>query len=339
MKKKIIGIMLVIALLVTSLAGCSSKTENVEEPSASEPSAEAVENTSENDGQESEPETGAAGNPDLVIGVTLAVGTNPFHQAMQKGMEEMLCEGQKLIVSDANQDVAKQISDIEDMIQQGVDVMLVDPVDSNGITAALQACERAGIPVIAFNSPVEEADLVKSTVASDNYMAGQICAEALAEAIGGKGEVAMYNYSIVKVARDRSDGFIATIEEKYPDIEIVNQQEGLPSVDGAMPAMESILQSNPDIVGMFALNDPAAIGCIAAIESAGKLGQISVVGVDGSDDGIAMIKDGKMLASAAQDPDAIGKTAVETAYKVLDGEEVEKDIVIPVFIVDKSNAE
>ncbi len=217
--------------------------------------------------------------------------------------------------------------------------MLVDPVDSNGITAALQACQRAGIPAIAFNSPVEETDLVMSTVASDNYMAGQICADALAAAIGNKGKVAMYNYSIVKVARDRSDGFIATMEEKYPDIEIVNQQEGLPSVDGAMPAMESILQSNSDITGMFALNDPAAIGCIAAIESAGKLDQISVVGVDGSDDGISMIKEGKMLASAAQDPITIGKTAVETAYKVLDGEEVEKDIVIPVYIIDKSNAE
>ena len=223
------------------------------------------------------------------------------------------------------------------MIQQGVSVMLIDPVDSKGIQSSLDACKKANIPVIAYNSPVDDSSKVASTVASDNFMAGQLIGEELAKALGNKGNVAMLTYNVAKVCADRANGFKDSIA-KYPDIKIVAEQEIQPGVDTAMPVMENILQSYPNLNGVFALNDPSAIGCAAAVEAAKKLDKIKIVGVDGSADGKKAISAGKMLASAAQNPVEIGATSINTAYKILAGEKVEANIKIAVSLVNKDNA-
>lgn len=272
----------------------------------------------------------------IKIGVSVADQSNVFYVDIVDGMESAAKEGDELIIVDAGFDAAKQLNDIDDMIQQGVKAMLIDPVDSNAIKTAIDACEEAGIPVIAYNSPVNFE--IASTVASDNYMAGQLVGEALAEAIGGKGEVAMLTYNVAEVCLDRANGFKDAIAE-YADITIVEEQEIQPGTDTALPVAENILQAYPDLVGMFALNDPSALGCVAAVESAGMLEQVQIVGVDGSDDGKAAIAGGKMLASAAQHPIDIGSQAVETAYKVIAGEKVEEDIKVPVELVDATNVE
>ena len=214
--------------------------------------------------------------------------------------------------------------------------MLIDPVDSNAIKAAVAACDEAGIPVIAYNSPLNFE--IASTVASDNYMAGELVGNALGEALGGKGQVAMLTYNVAEVCLDRANGFKDALAENYPDIEIVEEQEIQPGTDTALPVAENILQSYPDLAGFFALNDPSALGCAAAVESAGLLDQVKIVGVDGSDEGKAAIVYGKMLASAAQHPVEIGSIAVETAYAVIAGEEVEEDIKVPGELVDATNA-
>ncbi|MDF1496405.1 sugar ABC transporter substrate-binding protein [Caproiciproducens sp. CPB-2] len=320
--RKFLSIVLALAMTAALFAGCSA-TDSPSAAAGSEATSQA--------------EAGSEAAKTVKIGVSVANLANSFYLEIKEGLESSLNKGDQLSITDANLDSAKQINDIEDMVQQKMDIILVDPVDSKGIKSALDSCAKANIPVIAFNSPVDDVDLVKSTVASDNYMAGELIAEALAKAINEKGNIAMYNYSVVKVCKDRGDGFEAGIA-KYPNIKIVNKQEGKPATDASLPVMENILQANPDIVGVFALNDPAAIGCIAAIESAGKINQIKVVGVDGSKDGRSMITNGKMLASAAQFPKQIGSVSIETAYKILAGEKVEADIKIPVELVDKSNA-
>lgn len=274
----------------------------------------------------------------LKIGVSIADQSNVFYIDILDGMKQAIKSGDELIAMDAGFDPAKQITDIEDMIQQGVDVMLIDPVDSNGIQASLDACKAAEIPVIAYNSPVDDASAVVATVASDNYMAGELIGEELAKVLDGKGKVAMLTYNVAKVCADRADGFKAAIG-KHEGIEIVDSQEIQPGVDTALPVMENILQSYPDLNGVFALNDPSAIGCVAAVESADMLDQVQIVGVDGSDDGKAAIAEGKMLASAAQHPKDIGKISVETAYQVLAGEKTEADIKVPVELVNKENCQ
>jgi ribose transport system substrate-binding protein len=218
------------------------------------------------------------------------------------------------------------------MIQQRVSVMLIDPVDSKSIRGSLLACRDANIPVVTFNSPAEDTSLVASNVATDNFMAGQLIGEALGQALNGNGKVVMLTYNVAQVCLDRANGFKAAIA-KFPGITIVNEQEIQPGTDTALPVMENKLQAYPDINGVFALNDPSAIGCAAAIESAGKLSQIKVVGVDGSDEGKAAIKAGKMLASASQDPFTIGKVSVENAYKIIAKQSVEKDVKVASALV------
>ena len=272
----------------------------------------------------------------IKIGVSVADLSNVFYVDITDGMKAALQDGDELIITDEAFDPAKQIASIEDMIQQGVSVMLIDPVDSASIRSSLEACKAAGIPVIAYNSPCDDVDLVDSTVATDNFLAGQLIGEALAEALGGEGKVAMLTYDVAVVCYDRAEGFVDALS-KYPGMEVVVRQEITPGTDTALPVMENILQAYPEITGVFCLNDPSGIGAAAAIQAAGLGDTIKIVAVDGSDDGKAAIADGRMLASAAQVPYDIGRIAVETGYKLIAGEEVEKDVKTPSFLVNIDN--
>ena len=327
MKKRLLATMSVVMVGSMLLAGCG-KTEDA---ATTKPAAE---ETTEDAAADTATDTAASGET-IKIGVSVADQSNPFYIDIVDGMESAAKDGDELVIVDAGFDAAKQLNDIDDMIQQGVKVMLIDPDDSNAIKSAVEACDAAGIPVIAYNSPLNFE--IASTVATDNYLAGQLVGEAMGKALDGKGEVAMLTYNVAEVCLDRANGFKDAIAE-YPDIKIVEEQEIQPGTDTALPVAENILQAYPDLAGMFALNDPSALGCVAAVESANLLDQVQIVGVDGSDDAKAAIAEGKMLASAAQDPVQIGSVAIETAYKVIAGEEVEKDIKIPSYLVDASNA-
>ena len=327
MKKRLLATMSVVMVGSMLLAGCG-KTEDA---ATTKPAAE---ETTEDAAADTATDTAASGET-IKIGVSVADQSNPFYIDIVDGMESAAKDGDELVIVDAGFDAAKQLNDIDDMIQQGVKVMLIDPVDSNAIKSAVEACDAAGIPVIAYNSPLNFE--IASTVATDNYLAGQLVGEAMGKALDGKGEVAMLTYNVAEVCLDRANGFKDAIAE-YPDIKIVEEQEIQPGTDTALAVAENILQAYPDLAGMFALNDPSALGCVAAVESANLLDQVQIVGVDGSDDAKAAIAEGKMLASAAQDPVQIGSVAIETAYKVIAGEEVEKDIKIPSYLVDASNA-
>ena len=327
MKKRLLATMSVVMVGSMLLAGCG-KTEDAATTKT------AAEETTEDAAADTATDTAASGET-IKIGVSVADQSNPFYIDIVDGMESAAKDGDELVIVDAGFDAAKQLNDIDDMIQQGVKVMLIDPVDSNAIKSAVEACDAAGIPVIAYNSPLNFE--IASTVATDNYLAGQLVGEAMGKALDGKGEVAMLTYNVAEVCLDRANGFKDAIAE-YPDIKIVEEQEIQPGTDTALPVAENILQAYPDLAGMFALNDPSALGCVAAVESANLLDQVQIVGVDGSDDAKAAIAEGKMLASAAQDPVQIGSVAIETAYKVIAGEEVEKDIKIPSYLVDASNA-
>lgn len=329
MKKRLLALVSVVMVSAMVLGGCGSKAQEPAEAPAEEAPAEPAE-------AEAPAETPAPAEGEAVkIGVSVADQSNPFYIDIVDGMESAAKEGDELIIVDAGFDAAKQLNDIDDMIQQGVGVMLIDPVDSNAIKSAIEACDAAGIPVIAYNSPLNFE--IASTVATDNYLAGQLVGEAMGKALEGKGKVAMLTYNVAEVCLDRANGFKDAIAN-YPDIEIVEEQEIQPGTDTALPVAENILQSYPDLNGFFALNDPSALGCVAAVESANLLDQVKIVGVDGSDDAKAAIAEGKMLASAAQDPVTIGSEAVATAYKVIAGETVESDIKIPSYLVDESNA-
>lgn len=276
----------------------------------------------------------------IKIGVSAPDLTNVFFIQIKDAMEAALTgPNDELIIQDAAGDQNKQMNDVADMISQGCDVICLSAINSEGVRATLEACKEAGVPVIAFNTAVKNPELVKCTVVSDNVEAGKLCAQALAEALGGKGKVVEITYSTTEVCYNRQMGFEEEMKN-YPDIEIIQTRDvEKPKSDYSQPVMVDFINANPVLDGVFTINDPTARGAIAALKEAGMLDQVKVVSVDGSDEGKGFIRAGEMVASAAQDPANIGKTCIETAYKLIAGETVEEKVVIPMSIITKDNVD
>lgn len=331
--KKFAAIVLSLAM-VLSLAACTGTPA----PSASNPGSPAP-SGSTTPAATPAPE---AGKP-LKIGISVPNLTNVFFLQIKEGMEKALTgPDDEVIVMDANGDQNKQMNDVADMISQGCNVIGLSPINSEGVRATLEACKEAGVPVIAFNVGVAESckDLVASTIVSDNEASGHMCAQALAEAMGGKGKVVEITFSTTTTCYLRQKGFEDEIKANYPDIEIIQSKDVEKATsDYSQPIMVDFINANPEINGVFTINDPTARGAIAALKEAGKINDVKVVSVDGSDEGKDFIRAGEMVASAAQSPETIGQKTVETGYALLAGETVEKDVIIPMYIIDSTNVD
>lgn len=321
MKRNLFMVVLCMVLAL-SMVACSSKSESTNSDATK--AAGETKGDSKADG--------------IKIGVSAPDLTNVFFIQIKEAMQAALTgPNDELIIQDAAGDQNKQMNDVADMISQGCDVICISAINSEGVEATLKACEEAGIPVIAFNTAVKDPTLVKSTVVSDNYAAGQLCAKALGEALGGKGKVVEVTYSTTEVCYNRQKGFEDEIKN-YPDIEILQTRDvEKPRADYSQPVMVDFINANPELTGVFTINDPSARGAIAALKEAGMIDKVKVVSVDGSDEGKGFIRAGEMVASAAQNPAKIGSTCIETAYKILSGEQVDEKIIIEMSIITKDN--
>jgi ABC-type sugar transport system substrate-binding protein len=254
-------------------------------------------------------------------------------------MQQALGPNDQLVIQDAAGDQNKQMNDVQDMISQGCNVIAISSINSEGVRATLESCKEANVPVIAFNTAVKDPDLVQCTVVSDNVAAGEMCGEALAKALGGKGKVVEITYSTTEVCKNRQIGFENAVK-KYPGISIIQTKDvEKAKSDYSQPIMVDFINANPVIDGVFTINDPTARGAIAALKEAGRISKTKVVSVDGSDEGKSFIRAGEMVASAAQDPARIGKTCVEVAQKLLAGQSVDKKVIVPMSIIDKDNVD
>lgn len=265
---------------------------------------------------------------------------NPFWIAENDMLkQEIEKRGGELVTYDAQLNLEKQISQIEDAVASGVDAVVVSPNDWKGIKPALEACQAKDVPVVVIDTKVFDGDLVATQVVSDNVLGGKLCAEALVEALGEKGNVAIIDLSTNMAVQDRMEGFMGVLKQ-YPDIKIVAQQDGDGSVEAALPIMENMIQANEEIDGVFGTNDPAAIGAIAALDSANKLDDVFVVGIDGAKDACELIKEGKLLGTSAQYPSLLATEVVNQVYKILEGGEPDDDIIyIEEKWIDKENVE
>lgn len=322
---------MVVAIMLAVFTACTTTNSSTPESTSN------ANNTADSPVASTEPDNDTSASGPYKFGFSVQGLENPFFVSIENGLKLTLRDGDELVVYSAQYDQNKQNNDINDLIQEGVDLIFLNCVDSSGITPALKECQKANIPVIAVDTPVEDMDLVAAVVASDNYQAGVVCAEAIGKALDGKGEVGAYLWTPNAVSRNRGEGFLNTIAEKYPDIKVVNTQEGQGTVEEALPVAENMLQANPEIDAFFALNDPSAIGIISAIKSAGKSGEILVVGVDGSEEAKELISKGEMFGTAAQFPNYIGEYAVNAAYDLLEGKTIEKNVVVPVEFIDATN--
>jgi ribose transport system substrate-binding protein len=277
----------------------------------------------------------------LKFGATYMTMNNPFFGALNDGIKAVVeAKGDKLITLDPALDQAKQIAQIEDLIAQKVDAIFLNPVDWKGVRPALEEAQKAGIPIINVDAPVYDTDLVASIVSSDNYKAGVLVAQDVMKRLKGAKvvNVVLLEHPTAKSAIDRTASFADTVKDN-PSFEIIARQSSNGQLEQAMPVMENIIQANKKIDVVMGLNDPTAMGALAALQSAKREKGVLIYGVDGSPDAKKMIKEGKITATAAQSPNGIGKTAANNMYKLLAGEKIEKTILVPVFLIDKTNVD
>ena len=249
-------------------------------------------------------------NAPKVIGAAMLTQTHVFYQDMVAAMQkEAEAQGLKLDVRYAEFDSRKQNDQIDIFITQGVDAIIIAPNDSSGVGPVIAEAKRKNIPVFTADIAAKNADVV-CHVASDNEAAGRLVGEYLAKAIGGKGKVAVIDHPSVTSVQERTRGFDAVMAQ-YPDIEIVQRLPGEGQRDKAMRVCQDLLQAQPDLSGIFGINDDSALGALAAVEAAGLQDKIVIVGVDGTPEARETILAGKALkADAAQFPEKIGQQTI-----------------------------
>lgn len=266
---------------------------------------------------------------DYTIGFSISTLNNPFFVTLNEGAETKAQElGATLTVVDAQDNASKQASDVEDLIQQGVDLIMINPVDSEAVAAAVESANAANIPVITVDRSAAGGEVV-SHIASDNVAGGEMAAEHMISIVGEGAKVAeLEGVPGSSAARERGEGFNnvadGTLDVVAKQTANFNRAEGL-------SVMENLLQANPDITGVFAHNDEMALGALEAIEASGK--DIAVVGFDATDDAVKAVEDGRLDGTVAQKPGMIGEMAVEAAVQSLDGEEVEASIPVELELI------
>lgn len=266
-----------------------------------------------------------------VIGLAVSTQNNPFFVTLvsgaKKAAEAQNCD---LVVVDAGDDVVKQTSDIEDLISKKIKVLIVNPVDSDAIAPAVSDAKKAGIPVIAVDRAVI-GESVTCQIASDNVAGAKMAGEYLLSLVGENAEVAeLQGVNGASATIDRGKGFHQAVDGKLNVVASLtanfNRVEGL-------SVAENILQGNPELKGIFAHNDEMALGALEAATASGK--QIVIVGFDATDDALAAVKDGTLAATVAQQPEQMGKVAVETALQIIAGNSVPESIPVDVALIKK----
>lgn len=286
------------------------------------------------------PESKAKGT----IGVSLITLDNPFFKVIG---ENITAEGRKhgyeTIVVSADKDVAKQGNQVKDFIVKNVSAIVLSPCDSKGIIPVIQEANAAGIPVFTVDIPCNEPGVkIVTQVATDNYAGGKEAGKAMIEALGeAGGKIAVLEYKPAESCILRVKGFREVIEAHNASgkakIDIVTQLESMGAKDAGYKAAEDALQAHPDLRGIFAINDPAALGARAALEKAGKT-QVLLVGFDGQPEGKQAIKDGKIYADPIQFPDKMGVKIVDAIVRNSKGETLPPQILIPTSLYRKADA-
>lgn len=269
---------------------------------------------------------------------------NPFRIAETQSIKDEAAKVgvKQLLTTNANSQLSKQISDIQDMINQGAQALIVAPLNSDGLEPALAAARAKKIPVLTIDRKVNSKpceDYV-AFLGSNFVEQGERAAAEMAKALDNKGKVAiLLGSSGNNVTTDRTNGFVDKMAEIAPDIEIVAQQTGEFTREKGQQVMEQIIQAQPDITGVYAENDEMGLGALVALKSAGKTPgtDVQVVSIDGTRNAVQKVVDGEMYAVVESNP-RFGPLAFETLETFLSGAPVSQNVVISDKLYGKDNA-
>ncbi|SDQ97850.1 ribose ABC transporter substrate-binding protein RbsB [Pseudovibrio sp. Tun.PSC04-5.I4] len=267
--------------------------------------------------------------------LALVVSTlnNPFFVTLKEGAEARANElGYKIVVLDSQNDPAKELANVEDVLSKNIALLLINPTDSDAVSSSIRAANRKGVPVVTLDRGANRGKVV-SHVASDNILGGEMAGELIVETLRGSGKVVeLEGVPGTSAARDRGAGFRKAMFGAS-GIEVVAVQPADFDRTKGLNVMENILQAQPEINAVFAHNDEMALGAIKAIEGANR--DILVVGFDGTEDGVKAVEEGTMLATVAQQAGMIGSIGVDIADKVLKGEKVDTYTPVALKLVTK----
>ncbi|WP_406126288.1 substrate-binding domain-containing protein [Streptomyces sp. NBC_00989] len=270
------------------------------------------------------------------LGLSLSTLNNPFFVQIRAGAQaEAKRLGLDLTVTDAQNDASQQANQLQNFTSSNYGAIIVNPVDSDAASNSVKAADKAKIPVIAVDRGVNKA-AVDTLVASDNVVGGELAAKTVAEKLGGTGKIViLQGQAGTSAARERAEGFAKGLKA-YPGIQVLAQQPADFDRTKGLDVMSNLLQAHPDVQGVIAANDEMALGAIKALGSkAGK--SVSVIGFDGTPDGLTAVKQGTLYASVAQQPSQLGKIAVDNALRAAQGKKVESAVKVPVKVVTKEN--
>lgn len=266
------------------------------------------------------------------VGLVVSTLNNPFFVTLRDGaVKQAKAAGVELIVLDSQNDAAKEVSNVEDLVSQKVGAILINPTDSDAVGAAIKIANRQKIPVITLDRGAS-AGTVVSHIASDNVAGGKMAGEFLVKALGGAGKVVeLEGIAGTSAARDRGKGFNAALGGTK--LQVVARQVADFDRAKGLSVMENILQAQPAVDAVFAHNDEMALGALKAIQGSGR--KIKVVGFDATDDAVAAVKAGTLTATVAQQPALIGSLGIDTARSVLAGKSVAKFVPVALQLVTR----
>lgn len=281
------------------------------------------------------------------IGYTTMSLTNPFFKVIGDAMtEEARQHGYDVLVVSGDDDVSKQANQIDDFIVKGVQAIVITPCDPRSIGAAIRRANEKGIPVFTNDTGYdgEDGDVV-CHIATDNFQGGRLAGEAMVKLLKDTGgSIMIVHKSEAQSCQLRVAGFQEVIDAHnaaHADakIEVVTTQEGKGAREAGYEVTKDAIVAHPDLVALFAINDPSALGARAALEEAGKQDQVTIIGFDGELAGKQAIRDGKILCDPIQFPDQMGRTTVQQIVAFFDGEDVPAEILIEPKLYYKQDAD
>lgn len=322
------------ALCLAGVAGCHSGGSSPQD--GAHPAADPADTTNAEP-----PPQGSRGT----IGVSLLTLENPFFKVIGDSITREAAEfGFDTIVLSADRDVVKQGNQVKDFIVKKVVAIVLSPCQADSVGPIIKEANEAGIPVFTVDIPCRLPDVnIVCQVATDNYQGGKEAARAMIEALGEEGgEIAIIHFKQAESCRLRVKGFREVIEEYNKTarnkIRIVAELEGGGLKDEGYKAAEDAITARPNLRGIFAINDPSALGARAALEKAGKADQVVIVGFDGQPEGKQAIKEGKIYADPIQFPDRMGVEVVHAIVDHLRGKPVPPEKLIPTRLYRREDA-
>lgn len=299
MLKKLATIMMSLILCTSLLVGCSQKNSNATKK----------------------------------IGLIVSTLNNPFFVDLKSGIESKAKKlGYDVVVLDSQNNPAKEVSNMEDISVKNVDIVLLNPVDSDSAIASVMVANNLNLPVITVDRATNGGKVV-SHVASDNVEGGKMAAQYVIDQLGGKGNIVeLEGIAGSSATRDRGAGFDNEI--KNSNLNIITKQSADFDRTKGLSVMENIIQSKGNIDAVFAQNDEMALGALKALQDA-NLDDVLVVGFDATDDAVASVQKGDMAATIAQQPKLIGETAVDLAHRFLSDEKVESFAPVELKLITK----